>query len=275
MSTTRKTSSSTSRGRKLAHCLCSVVIAASLSAVPAAAGEKDKSPDEEARIIVLKSPAAALQAADDVSSGVFFIGEDGEIEPGALGGHWIGLRAERGFLGVEILSLTPELLEHYGVDSAFGALVARVSPDTPAERAGLRVGDILTGADSEPFRSAEHLSASIAETEQGQRVEVDLWRDGRPQTISVTMASRPRAHFDFSRIVAGDLDPNRFLFKMDPEVLIRAQQRLEQTLEDPALEKRLELWAESQGGLEQRLREMEEKLRELQRKLERALSEAR
>ncbi len=84
---------------------------------------------------------------------------------------------ERGFLGVYVQSLSEELAESFGLEATEGALVAEVNPDSPAERAGIRVGDIIVSFDGKPVDSPRSLARLVSLTSENSKVIVTLWRD--------------------------------------------------------------------------------------------------
>lgn len=98
---------------------------------------------------------------------------------------------ERGWLGVQIQSVTPEMAEALGLDKARGALVADVQDDSPALKAGLRQGDVITTYDGKPVGQLSDLPRLVADTTAGKTVPVEVLRNGKPETISVEIAKLP------------------------------------------------------------------------------------
>jgi serine protease Do len=94
---------------------------------------------------------------------------------------------ERGRIGALIQNLTDELARSFDFDGE-GVLVGDVQPDSPAEKAGLRSGDIVTKYDGRPMRDANHLRNTVAATKPGTKVPVELFRDGQPLTVQVEIA---------------------------------------------------------------------------------------
>jgi hypothetical protein len=113
---------------------------------------------------------------------LMFIGEDGLDQ--AQGASWIGL--------------TPELRRHFGVPTDSGVMVSGVKPDSPAAKAGLRVGDIVSTADGHKVASPGQLERALAR-HAGEAVPLDLWRDGKAQTLSLTPAEEP--HRKLSKVI--------------------------------------------------------------------------
>jgi serine protease Do len=101
-------------------------------------------------------------------------------------------RVIRGYLGVSVTDVTEPTARALGVETNSGALVADVpAGDTPAARAGLRSGDVITSFDGKPVRSSRQLTDAVAATPVGKSVRVDFIRAGRPETITVDVAQRP------------------------------------------------------------------------------------
>ncbi len=99
-------------------------------------------------------------------------------------------KVTRGWLGVAIQNLTPELAEYYGAKEDKGALVAQVFDGDPAEKAGIKKGDIITSVDGKRVTSSRELSQEIANSKVGEKVSVTLLRDGREKTLEVELAKR-------------------------------------------------------------------------------------
>lgn len=93
----------------------------------------------------------------------------------------------RGWLGVKIQSVTPDLAETMGLDKAKGALVADVTSGSPSEKAGLKTGDVIIGFDGRAIADSKELPRVVAETDVGKAVDVKIMRDGKEQTVSVTL----------------------------------------------------------------------------------------
>ncbi len=100
-------------------------------------------------------------------------------------------RARRGWLGVRIQQVTPDIAETLGLHGADGALVAGVNSGGPADRAHLQNGDVLLKFNGQRLREMRTLPRVVAETPIDQKVPVDLWRNGKPMTIQVVVAEMP------------------------------------------------------------------------------------
>ena len=97
--------------------------------------------------------------------------------------------AARGFLGVGLRDLTPELQTHFGAPEGSGILVATIEDDSPAAAAGIRVGDVITEVDGLAVGSRRALSREIRHR-PGASIAVEIYRDGKPQQLTATLGSR-------------------------------------------------------------------------------------
>lgn len=97
-------------------------------------------------------------------------------------------KVTRGWLGVAIQRVTPDMVDALGLEKAGGALVASVSKNGPADRAGIRIGDVILEYDGNGVRQANDLPALVARTPVGKNVRLKLRRGKREMTLSVTVA---------------------------------------------------------------------------------------
>ncbi|MFO1186654.1 MAG: DegQ family serine endoprotease [Alphaproteobacteria bacterium] len=91
----------------------------------------------------------------------------------------------RGWIGVKIQSVTPEIAESLGLDQPAGALVAEVTPGGPADRAGVKVGDLILKFDGKAVTAMRSLPRLVAETEIGRTVQVDVLRDKKRYILAI------------------------------------------------------------------------------------------
>jgi len=96
----------------------------------------------------------------------------------------------RGWLGVAIQDVTPQLAKYYGIKDAEGALVAQVYDNNPAQKGGIQPGDIIIKVNDVAIESSRDLSSTIAGFGVGQKVSVTYLRDGNKHTTTVTLAKR-------------------------------------------------------------------------------------
>ena len=98
----------------------------------------------------------------------------------------------RAKLGVTVQRLTPELAESLGAADARGALVSDVEPGGPADRAGVKQGDVVVEVDGKPVADANAMRNQIAGTRPGESVPIVLRRNGRTETVTARLAERER-----------------------------------------------------------------------------------
>ena len=94
----------------------------------------------------------------------------------------------RGWLGVSIQQLTPELARSLGLDEARGALVADVTSSGPAEKGGMKRGDVIVSYDGKKIEDSAALPALVAATPVGKTVPVEVVRTGKSKTLAVTVS---------------------------------------------------------------------------------------
>ncbi len=102
-------------------------------------------------------------------------------------------RVERGWLGVRIQRVTPELAAGLGLAQEGGVLVADVLAGGPASKSELQAGDVILSADAQPLENGRELPRLVAATEPGTRMRLEVWRDGKRRQLSVTLGRMPEA----------------------------------------------------------------------------------
>jgi serine protease Do len=98
-------------------------------------------------------------------------------------------KAEHGRLGVEIQNVNQSLAKSFKLSSPAGALVAQVEPDSAAARAGIKVGDVIEKFNGTAIADSGQLSVRVNGTAPGEKATVELMRDGKPMTLTVTIGS--------------------------------------------------------------------------------------
>ncbi len=97
-------------------------------------------------------------------------------------------KVTRGWLGVSVQPVTPDLAQSFGLKGEKGALVSEVIPESPAEKAGLKSGDIILEFDGKEVREMNELPRLVAATGVGKKVSVKLLRDGKEEERNVNIA---------------------------------------------------------------------------------------
>ena len=98
---------------------------------------------------------------------------------------------QRGWLGVAIQPVTPEIAESLGLSDEKGALVSNAQDDGPAKKAGVVAGDVIIAVDGKDVASPKELARVIAGITPGKTVDVTVWRGGESETIKVDLGELP------------------------------------------------------------------------------------
>src|SRR5262245_39528501 len=97
-------------------------------------------------------------------------------------------KVTRGFLGVTLQRVTPDLAKSFGLSTPGGALVSAVTDGSPAARAGLKSGDVIIEYDGHPVARIDELPRAVADTQIGRQVPLTVLRDGKRLTLNATVA---------------------------------------------------------------------------------------
>ena len=196
----------------------------------------------------------------------------------------------RGFLGVQLTPLTPELRVHFGVPEDTGVMVARVEESGPAEAAGILVGDILSAIDGERIDSGRQLSRAVRKKEEGDVVTIELYRDGSLESYPVTVGERERPVIDLARgfrfmtdmpamddfpdhdvVIAG---PGFHLDEESMEAFEQAMRGREDHFDSMEWQEKLERVEELDfTAIQERMQEVERRLQDLEKELEKEAKE--
>ncbi len=96
-------------------------------------------------------------------------------------------KVTRGWLGVMIQHVSPELADQFKLERPTGALVGEVTPESPAEKAGIKPGDIILTYDGKEINQMTMLPSLVAQTTVGNKVEITLFRNGKKENITITI----------------------------------------------------------------------------------------
>lgn len=100
-------------------------------------------------------------------------------------------KVSRGRLGILMQQLTPELAKSFNLKEAKGALIAQTEKDGPADKAGLRDGDIVIEYNGKPIADIRELSQAVASTKPGAKVKVKAMREGKPVSLVIVVGEMP------------------------------------------------------------------------------------
>ncbi|HEV7507807.1 MAG TPA: PDZ domain-containing protein [Thermoanaerobaculia bacterium] len=180
--------------------------------------------------------------------------------------------ANRGYLGVGLLDLTPELRTHFGVPEESGVMVSKVEPGSPAEKAGIKVGDILTLIDGKAMKSTWDVMGKVRTYDNSQQVPVEIWRNGKAQTVSAPIVTRERPELDMAPLFTKVAGPqgDHMLLQLDGESLPKLKDLPNgKWLDEDGHRIQIKrLGSGREADLEKKLKELEKRIDDLQRQLE-------
>ncbi len=111
-------------------------------------------------------------------------------------------KVERGYLGVTIQDVSENLAKSFDLKSTEGALIGGIQSDGPAEKAGMKIGDIVTEFNGKKILNRDQLSMLVAQAPPKSKAELKVLRDGKPMDFTITLAERP------STVAAGGSEEN-------------------------------------------------------------------
>lgn len=209
-----------------------------------------------------KTPAKTIR-----SQKIEFMADDG------AGDHPIEYRVlgkpvPRGYLGVGLTDLTSELRTHFGVPQESGVMVSKVDAGSPADKAGLKVGDILTAFDGKPVASSFDLRQRIRGADDGAAATLEVWRGGKVQTLTANLEKRDRPEVDLAPFFLRKKDGDRMILSLDGEELPLPDKL---TLPLPPNggpgRLRVQTLTSREAELEKRLKELEKRIKDLEHQL--------
>jgi len=116
------------------------------------------------------------------------------------------LGGKRAFLGVATTDLTPQLREHFGADKDAGVLVGSVEAGSPADKAGVKIGDILVSVDGKDIDSLSDIRRALREKKEGDSVRIEVIRGKNRQTLVATVVEK---EFELPRFMR-NFNPDEF-----------------------------------------------------------------
>ncbi|HEY0372966.1 MAG TPA: PDZ domain-containing protein [Thermoanaerobaculia bacterium] len=153
------------------------------------------------------------------------------------------LGGPRAFLGVSLMNLSPELREHFGAPEDAGVMVESVQDGSPADKAGVKVGDIVLSVDGKEVKSSGDLRTGLKDKKDGDSVRLEVLRGRTRQTIVTTVKEREAPR----------------VMKLD---------ELPGLMGSPEWRARFERFGGDCGDLQTRIKELETRLKDLEKKLQ-------
>ena len=98
-------------------------------------------------------------------------------------------KVEHGFVGIAMNDVTPDNAKFFNTQDASGAIVAQVTPNSPASQAGIKQGDVITALNGEKVENSSALQVAVSELAPGTTISLDVLRNGNPTTVKLTIGS--------------------------------------------------------------------------------------
>jgi serine protease Do len=96
-------------------------------------------------------------------------------------------KVEHGYLGIGLNDVTPDNARFFNLEDASGAIVAQVTPNSPASRAGVRTGDVIRELNGKKIENGGALQVAVSQETPGTKIALDVLRDGKPVTLNITV----------------------------------------------------------------------------------------
>ncbi len=181
-----------------------------------------------------------------------------------------GHKKKRGFLGVHLIKLNGELRIHFGASKEAGVMIAKVEKDSPADKAGLKVGDVLVEVDGEKVGSAREVQRIIGKKQAGEKSELKVVRDKRERKLVASIEVRRRSLVEVSRFLKWSYPGGgeELEVEFDQDNFDWAMEGVQEHLDDLGMPKKIFKFHKIESDIEERLEKMEEKLKKLEKKLQ-------
>ena len=144
-------------------------------------------------------------------------GDDDNFVWSSGGDVSFGFDNDRGYMGVNLDDLNEQMGEYFGVEDGKGALVTEVVEDSPADKAGLKAGDVIVRLGEKEIDSSSALHKAVADTEPEQQMSVKVLRKGQSKDMSITLGEVPEGSYS-KRIEFIGEDDNHFTVHAAPRM---------------------------------------------------------
>lgn len=184
--------------------------------------------------------------ADDAPVRRTLVVKDGKVISETLAGPpWEGLLpgGPRAYIGVSLMNISPELREHFGAPKDAGVMVESVQADSPADKAGVKIGDIILAVDGKDVKWSGDLRDAMREKKDGETVRIEVLRGRSRQTLVTTVKERAAPR----------------LIQLD---------ELPGMIDRPEWRARIERLGGDCRDLQNRIKELETRLKDLEKKLQ-------
>jgi serine protease Do len=174
-----------------------------LVAVPGSSAHKQSSSNSQSPNgpqVRINQDARPLSFADSDLDDLVIQDVDDDGQMVVISGH--------GWLGAAVSEVTPDKVKEFKLPAERGVLLGKIVPDSPAAKAGLKENDVVTEVNGQHIEGTEQFRRMIREIPSGRSAQITVWRDGRPQTLTVAIG-KAEPHMNSAVI-----SPGTFAFNM-------------------------------------------------------------
>lgn len=204
-------------------------------------------------------PEATPKADSKVRKTIVY--KDGQLLEMEGGRALFETMAGKGFLGIQVVELTSDLRSHFGVAADTGVLVSKVEAESPAARAGLQAGDIITAIDGQKISSPMAVTRGVRSRKDGDRVMLEVSRNRAPLRLTATLEERDSPLLRAFKI---QLPEGKLL---EGPMANEAVDKLQMYFKSPEWRARIEQLGDC-SHVQTRIRDLETRLKELEKRLE-------
>jgi membrane-associated protease RseP (regulator of RpoE activity) len=230
---------------------------------------------EDGKVIMVKGDCKVETIAGDGENVMVLGSGDGDVHKLI---H-VGEPVQRTFLGLQLSSLTSELQVHFGASAGNGIMVSSVVAGSPAEAAGIQVGDVITAVNGTAAASVSAATRAVREMNAGDTARVEVLRNGSPMSFDAVLITKEindfdfDFDFDFDQMSEGVDGAHKYIIRMksgenefscDTANLDEAMKKLNEYLDGPEFEALIETHGKTGENIEKRLEIIEKKVEELE-----------
>ncbi|MBS1849783.1 MAG: Do family serine endopeptidase [Acidobacteria bacterium] len=146
-------------------------------------------------------------------------------------------KVSRGYIGIGINDVTPDQAKFFQVDKAVGAVVTQVEPNSPGEKAGLKVGDVIVELNGQPINDAGQLQVEVGQKQPGATIKLQVMRDGKSVNVPVTLEAMGKNDNEKESGTASAGKPRWGIGLSDLTPNIRQQLQADSTLQGAIIER--------------------------------------
>ena len=163
------------------------------------------------------------------------------------------------YIGVSLQNLTGQLGDYFGVNDGKGTLIAEVVEDSPAEKSGLKAGDVITEVDGNPVDKISDVQRAVQHKDNGESIELTILRDKKKREIAVTVEEAPDSYGNAGTYQFFDPDDMQF-FSPRMRGMFRGNWDDDEDFDAEQLQESMQKMQEEIKNLQKELQDIREKM---------------